>query len=457
MSALLGASATLRGGAVPAPHLPRLRYELSCGATLLVSPRAGAPVVAAQIHVRGGHSLDPPGLEGTAALTGSLADQGTACHTEEELATMLEPAGGTVHGDSSGLSGSIEGRSWKLLLDLLGELVTEPSYPRAKVERQKQRLVDRLLVEHDDPRTQAANRFRRLVYGEHWLGRPLYGSLESVPRIERRHLLAHHRKHWCARRALIAVCGDVDPETVRRFVDRRLRDWKPGTQAPPFEEKFPARAPRVDAFPAQRQQVHVYLGHLGVRRADPDYPALVVLDHVLGTGPGFTNRLSRRLRDELGLAYTVYANIHSSAGLLPGTFTAYIGTSPRHVGTAVRTFLAEMQRIRDEPIDEAELELAQSYLVGSYALGFERAARRVSYLVTSERFGLPDDHLEQLPGLFSAVTRDDLVRVARKHLHPKDACLAASGPIDRATLAKLVRAPGPAKRSRKARKAAGPR
>ena len=161
------------------------------------------------------------------------------------------------------------------------------------------------------------------------------------------------------------------------------------------------------------------------------------MDHVLGTGPGFTSRIARRLRDEQGLAYTVHAAIHNSAGTLPGMFSAYIGTSPDKVETAIQGFLRELHLIRDELVAPDELELAKSYLTGSFALGFERAVRRTQYLTYAERNGLADGHLEQLVRSFAEVTRADVRDVARRHLDPDRACIAAAGPITRRELARI--------------------
>jgi len=422
----------------PVVDLSIRRFDLRCGARLLVSPRPGAPVTAAHVHLRGGHSLDPEGREGTAFLTGGLLDQGTAAHTEEQLAEILESAGGTLSGDAHGVSGTIASDSWKTLLELAAEMITSPTYPADKLRLQKKRLLDRLLLEADDPRVQSELGFRRLVYGEHWLGRPSHGTIESIQRIERRHVALHHRANWVARRALIAVCGDVEPEQVRKLLDRKLAGWKPGTDLGPRRDVFPAPGVRVDVFEAQREQVHLYLGHLGVRRLDPDYAALVVMDHVLGTGPGFTNRISMRLRDELGLAYTVQAAIHPSAGIQPGTFTAYIGTSPEHVSTALEGFRSEILRIQREPVRKAELRTAIDYVVGSFAMSFQRSARRANYMVSVERHGLPDDNLERLPREFAAVTVDDIRRVARAHLFPDRSAVSAGGPVKARDLERVL-------------------
>lgn len=418
----------------PAPHLASVGFDLACGAKLFVSPRPGAPVTAAQIHIRGGHSLDAPDLGGVAYLTGRLVDQGTRHTTAEALALELDPHGGSLHGDSAGVSGQIVSSKWKLLCQRLAQAALEPTYPKARFDKHKSRLLDRLLVEQDDPRAQAMLDFRRLVYGDHWLGRPHYGTFDSVSAVERRHVKAFHRKHWVASRAVIAVCGDVEPEAVRRLFDRELKAWNPGKDLAPANRDFPAPKPRVAAFRANRQQVHLYLGHLGVRIQDPDYPALVVMDHVLGTGPGFTNRISGRLRDQDGLAYSVHAAIHNSAGNLPGAFTAYIGTSPEHTGRALRGFIEEMRRIQDELVPAAELDVAKSYLTGSFGLGFERSSRRASFLVSQYRFGLAADHLETLPAKFAAVTAEDVQRAAQKHLLPDACCLAAGGPLSKKEL-----------------------
>jgi len=426
-------SATMKKKA-PALALAVERFELSCGAKLFVSPRPGAPVTAAQIHMRGGHSLDAPELGGVAYLAGRLVDQGTKHQTADELALELDPFGGTIQGDSSGVSGQIVSEKWQLLLKRMSSAVLEPSYPKARVELQRGRVLDRLELEADDPRSQAMMSFRELIFGDHWLGSPHYGTHESVSQIQRKHLVAFHKKNWVAARAVISVCGDVDPAAVKRLFERELSSWRTGKRLGPPDQTFPERGQRTAAFKASRKQVHLFLGHLGCRISDPDYAALVVMDHVLGTGPGFTNRISRRLRDEDGLAYSVNASIHNSAGNLPGAFTAYIGTSPEHTGRALKGFIEEMRRMQDEPVGAAELDVAKSYLTGSFGLGFERSGRRASFLISQYRFGLPDDHLTSLPARFAAVTAADVQGAAQRHLFPDDCCLASGGPLSKRDL-----------------------
>ncbi len=415
--------------AIPTVAIDRERFVLSSGAVLIVHRRAGAPVTAVRMHMRGGARLDPKGKEGVAYFTGAFADQGTSRRSDEEIAELLEPEGGGVSGDALGLSGAVAGPAWGLLVDVMGELACDAAYPDERVERHFDRMKTRLAIEAEDPRAQGGIRFKRLIYGDdHFMGRSPYGSLETVQNITPADLRAHREANWCSERLLIAVVGDVEPEAVRERVEKAFSSLPKGTAYVPEPYTFPSIEPRRATFERERNQVHVYLGHLGIERAHPDYAPLVVMDHVLGTGPGFTNRITQILRDNLGLAYSVHADIHASAGLLPGMFRAYIGTSPENVRTAIDGFLVEMRRIQDERVPDEELSVAKSYLVGSFAMGFERAARRASYLISAEVHGFPDNHLELLPREFAAVTAEDVQRVAKAHLHPDKCSISLSGP-----------------------------
>ncbi len=418
--------------------IPRVRFELPGGGVLLVSKRPSAPVTAIRIHMRGGILSDPQGREGLSQLVGQLTDQGTADHDEAGIAERIEPWGGAVGGDSSGLRGSMAGDNWQQLLDVMVELTARPAYPDEAVQIQVARTLSQMRVQEEDPRVQGARTFRRLIYGDHRFGQPGRGSLASLQGVSAQDLRDHHKIHWGSSRAVIAVCGNVEPDAVHERVLTLLKDWDTGTPEPRWDREFPERATRAEAFEKGREQVHVYYGHLGVERRVEDYPALVVMDHVLGSGPGFVSRLSQKLRDEQGLAYSVHADIHSSAGIYPGMFTAYIGTSPEHVERAVKGIQAEVRAIRDVPVSVDELEMAKDYVTGSMVLGYERASARAGSLVGQEIHGFPEDHLEALRTAYHRVTVQDIQETAMRNLHPDAATLAASGSITTDTLCGLM-------------------
>src|SRR4029077_17698885 len=128
---------------------------------------------------------------------------------------------------------------------------------------------------------------------------------------------------------------------------------------------------RVKYITMPAQQLNIYLGHLGIERRNPDYYPLQVLDTILGGGAGFTARIPQRLRDELGLAYTTFASITANAGIDPGRFVAFIGTSPENMKPAIEGLVNEIRRIIDDPVTAQELQDARDYLTGSFVFAFE--------------------------------------------------------------------------------------
>jgi len=178
-------------------------------------------------------------------------------------------------------------------------------------------------------------------------------------------------------------------------------------------------------------QVHVYIGELGITRDNPDYYKLLVMDNVLGTGPGFTYRLSATLRDRQGLAYTVTATIASSAGLEPGTFSGYVGTFPDKFIDVRHGFLREISAIRDTAPTNEEVEDAKKYLLGSLPFRFTTLAAVAGQLLAAERYGLGFDFLEKYKKEVAAVTPADVQAVAKKYLDPKSLVIVAVGPIDK--------------------------
>ena len=151
------------------------------------------------------------------------------------------------------------------------------------------------------------------------------------------------------------------------------------------------------------------------------------MDHVLGTGPGFTSRCSKKLRDEQGLCYSVSAGITPSAAEETGMFTAYIGTSPEHRQKAIDGFLAEIERIRREPPTAEELEDVQDYLTGSFVFGLERNSNLAAYAIRAKRYGLGFDFLHNYPEIIRGITREQVLAAAIAHLHPERMITVSAG------------------------------
>jgi zinc protease len=408
------------------------RVELPNGLVLLLYEDHRLPLFVAQAAVQNTTLLEPANKSGVAALTGYLLDEGTAKHSGPELAELIEGVGGTLSMNSAGGSVRVLAPDQKLGLGLLLECLSEPSFPKEAFARNKDRLLAEIEEAETQPDARARRAFRAAVYGQHPYGRPELGTAKTVEALTPADCAAFHHKLFVPNNTTLAVVGDFDSREVIAEVTRRTAGWK---KAPLEVPELPAVEKPKDFTQTiltmpQAAQLHFYMGHVGVRRDNPDYYKLLVMDYVLGTGPGFTDRLSGRLRDREGLAYTVSANIANSADTQPGVFTCYIGTDKKHFARVKREFLEELNRIRDEEPSAREVNDAKAYLLGNLLLQFTTDAGIAGQLLSVERHRLGFDYLEKYKAAVAAVTAADVQAVARKYLDPKRMALIAAGPID---------------------------
>ena len=239
---------------------------------------------------------------------------------------------------------------------------------------------------------------------------------------------AFHKLTFAPNFTTVALVGDFKTDEMVKKIEALTKDWKksdlgkPVVAAPPK----PAAAEKI-VSDANASQVHVYIGHLGITRDNPDYYKLLVMDNVLGVGPGFTDRLSANLRDRMGLAYTVNASITGSAGTEQGTFTGYVGTFPETFLAVKAGFLKEINTIRDEAPTKEEVDDAKKYLLGSLPFRFTSMSSVAGELLAAERYGLGFDYLEKYRKEVDAVTPADVQAMAKKYLDPKALVLIAVG------------------------------
>jgi len=378
------------------------------------------------LEIRAGD--EPADSSGLANLVGSCLDEGTEKYDDLGLAAAAEGLGASLDGNHRGGVVMAPASAQKPALQLLREIVLRPTFPARSVRRVQAEVLTEMRAEDDDPRTVAARRFRKQIYGTHPLGRPAHGTSDSVSRLAPKDLRAFHRNWFKPEGGYCAASGPGDTEATLDVLERTFKSFRgKEVQHVPMPDLTLAADSHDVHVPMAREQVHVFLGHLGIRRADPDFYVLSVMDHILGTGPGFTSRCARRLRDEQGLCYAVSAGITSSAGEEPGMFTAYIGTSPEHRQRAIDGFMGEIERIRTEPPSQQELDDVKQYLTGSFVFAFERNSNLASYAIRARRFGLGFDFLHRYPDIIRAITRDQVREVAERYLHPERMAVVSAG------------------------------
>jgi zinc protease len=412
------------------------KVVLPNGLTLLMLENHRLPIVSARAFVRGVRLMEQAEQAGLASLTGSLLDEGSTRMTGRQIAERIENVGGELAMNPAGGEFKVLAPDAALGLELLFECLIRPAFPDDAFERMREQSKAALEDAETQPDTKSLLLFNEQVYGSHPYGRPGLGRADTLNKLKPQDCREFHRMAFAPGRTILAIVGDFDPQQIRKEVERLTADWKGNTQpAVPFPPAVPT-PPTIKEFRQTNvtrrdaAQLQVLLGHLGIRRTNPDYYKLLVMDYILGTGSGFTDRLSGNLRDRKGLAYSVSANITNSAGDEPGTFMASIGTFPDKLTEVKQGLLAEIERLRSERPTDREVEDVKQYLLGSLPFHLSTTDQIADQLVQLERFGLGFGYFAEFRKQVAAVTPADVQAVAQKHLDPTRMVLIAVGPID---------------------------
>jgi zinc protease len=415
------------GAPALADYRPR-REILPCGLRVLTERRAGTGTVALELYIDAGQLREAK--PGVAYLTGRLREEGTRSRAADVLAGAVEDIGGTLEISATGASLRMRAEDLALAVELLADVARRPAFPADAFDWVKRRVAAELHADRDDPAFRAELVFRALVYGDHPYARDPRGTAREIAALTRDDVRAHHARHHAPDRSCLVAVGDFDTQRLRALVRRQFGDWARGRsrgRVPPAPVR--GRRPRVRRIVQPGQQVHILLGHLGIARDHADFAALAVLDHILGTGPGFTDRLSRRLRDELGLAYSVGGGITDSADVVPGVFRIYIGTRPDEADRAVAAALGQVEAIWRGEFGDDEVDRARQYLAGAWVFDFQTVAQRAERLLELERWGLPLDEPVRWPQRVEEVTADMVRAAARRHIDPRALVRVEYGPL----------------------------
>jgi len=432
-SGLVGTHSRLERGSAGAFHLPDAKtVTLPNGLKLWLLENHRLPLVVVDAHVRNLRLREPADKNGVATLVANLIEEGTKSRKGEEIARLIEDVGGSLDfgvgtGKVKVLSADLD-----LGLDLLLDVLMNPTFPAEMFEAKRDEILSLIAEEEKTPEDRARREFNAAVYGKHPYGRPSLGTAKIVGKLTRQDLLDFHAALYRPNNITISIVGDFDSARVIDLIEKHTADWKPGDfpALTKHELSMPAKfTPNIITDP-EAAQVHVYLGHPGIKRDNPDYYKLLVMDNVLGTGPGFTDRLSSTLRDRQGLAYTVRAQIAASAGDQTGVFQGYIGTFPEKFTWVRDGFLKEIRKIRDEEATAQEVDDAKKYLTGSLAFRTTTCDQVAALLLALDQYGLGLDYLDEYRKKVGAVTPADVQAVAKKYLDPDRLHLIAVGAID---------------------------
>ena len=407
-------AAPLRAGVVPK------RSVLDNGIVLLTSEQKALPMVSIELLIDAGSRYDAPNQEGLANLVAKLLTYGTKRRTALQINETLDFLGASLStrcsDDLASVSMTILKKDLTTGLELLGDILINSTFPQQEIERQKQSVIASIKARDESPGDIAQRRFAAALFPQSPYGRPVEGTETSVKGIQQKSLREFYERYYRPNRSILAVVGDVSEQESTQALNQAFRSWRKGE---------PGGKPLVPSVIGSSQvirvnkdltQANIMMGHEGVPRNHPDYYAIQVMNYILGGG-GFSSRAMDSIRNERGLAYSVYN--HFGAEKSHGTFVFVMQTKNDTAEEAIRIAREEIRRMREQPVTDQELDDAKNYLTGSFPLRLNTNHKVTSFLAQVEFFRLGLDYPDRYADLIRKVTREDVQRVAKAYLHPE--------------------------------------
>lgn len=420
-------------------HFPGMtRTRLSNGLDVRVISHHSVPVAAVVLLVPGGSSVDPPGLPGLTSITADLLDEGSGGSSALEISDRIARIGADldveVGPDATIVSLITLERFLDTGLELVREMATAPTLADADFARVQQLRLERLRQMKDMPGALADRAFADVVYGAHPYAQPTTGTTSSLASIGVDEVRTYHARMFQPDGATLVIAGDRSSAELTMAAERAFGTWAPDPAAAPLDRnrarEAPPRVPTARLTGVARPgaaQSALRMGHVAASRSTPDYPALVLLNMVLGGQ--FVSRLNLNLREDKGFTYGVRTGFDLRRGEGPFVLETSVGTGA--TAAALAEAFREIREVRgDRPVTEDELAMARSAVSLGYPRGFETAqqmARSAAQLALHE---LPDSYFEDFVPMLDAVTLADVTAAAQRYLDPDRIATVIVGDID---------------------------
>ncbi len=394
-------------------------HTLPNGLQVVVVERHTLPLVTLRLVVKSGAECDPVNLPGTATLVNGLLSEGTERRSAREIAQTVDSIGGVVDNDvdwdSSYLSLTVLTDRTDLAFDLVSDMTIHPAFRPEEIERQRKQVLSGLKVSLGDPAYVADTAFQNLIFAGTAYGHSEDGTEASAERINASDIRAFHRSYYQPSNSILAVVGDITAQDAMVLAAKYFSEWQNSPKPPVVGPLITTglRERRVVAIDKEDAvQTEIRIGALGVPRNSPDYLPLTVANEILG-GPS-ENRLFKALRTRQGLTYGASSDL--IARRYTGAWVAKTFTRTSETVKSAHIALEQVQSIQDHGISKAELETAQSYLVGHLALDFETSEDVAGKVLELVQYGLPLDYWAKYPEDLQAITKDEVDAAARKYL-----------------------------------------
>ena len=409
------------------PKLADFRTTLSNGLVVYIGEDHQIPWINASLMVRTGPFLEPKDKLGVAVMTPTvMRSGGTTTMTGEQINERMEFLAGNVSAGSL----SIHARHLDEGLTLWKDILNNPAFPEDKVRRERDQALVGIRNRNRNLSLVAMRTWTKLIYGE---DSPMAAEATEAGTsgITRDDLAAWHKKYYGPNNAILVVSGDFKRAEMLQKLESTFGTWARAEQAVPPIPKI-EQAAKAGVYMVQPQvpsnQGVIQIGHLGLMQDDPDYPAVDLMNYVLGGG-SFSSRITKVVRTDNGLAYSTDSAF--SGGLqYPGTFEAFCQTKNATVVFAAQLMLDLIEGMRNGDVSQADLDFAKTASVEGYPANFGSMAQTLRNFAQLENYNRPRDYYEVWRAKYQKVTLADIKRVAQKWLQPDKMVIMVAGNVD---------------------------
>ena len=411
------------------------RAELENGIALLVYENPAVQSVNLMGSLQAGSIYESPERSGLASLAASALMTGAESRDFDAIHGALEDVGADLsfrgHVHKLGFSGKALAEDLSLLLDVAGDALRNPVFPVEHVERLRGERLTWLQYSRFDTRYRAAKAMREALYPDtHPYHYGAYGDEASIGDITLEDLKAFHAAHYGPRGMILVIVGAVEADQALELASAAFGDWRRTRQSALRQALEPETAPRdlrpVVGLPGKTQS-DICMGIIGPARKADDYLAAQLANSVLGEF-GMMGRIGKSVREDKGLAYYAYSRLGGGHGPDPWTISA--GVNPENVELAIASIMEEIERLATEAVSDDDLEDNQSYFTGRMPLRLESNEGIASHIHSMESFELGLDYLANYSRLVYGVSKEDMLRAAKRYLQPEAMVVAVAGPDD---------------------------
>ena len=388
------------------------------------------PLVSGFALVRTGNLFDPKDKVGLAELTGNvMRTGGTKSKTSEQLDEQLENMAASVEasiGESSGRVGfSALKENTDEVLAVFQDVLTNPEFRQDKIDLVKSQIKSGISRRNDEAGEILSRSFAEVVYGRDnpYAWRMEYQHIDNIHRDD---LIAFYKRYFFPSNIILAVQGDFVTADMRAKLEKLFDGWTVKQEpVPPFPPVTAKPAPGV--YLASKQdvtQTSFALGHLGGELRDPNFPALSVMSNILGGS--FSGRLFKNVRTRLGLAYSISGGWGATFDH-PGLFEVSGSTKSSSTVDTIQAALNEVNKMRTSDVTDQELDTAKQSVLNSFVFFFDSPSKTLTRVITYDYYGYPKDFIFQYQKGVQAVTKADVLRVAKQYLKPENISIVAVG------------------------------